>query len=84
MKFGASSVGSNERSRFATLLSACESFAKGQGATRLVVGVNAARIEAYEEILTAGFRIALTGISMHRPNEPGFSRAGVFVIDDWR
>ena len=46
--------------------------------------MNAARVEAYEEILQAGFRITLTGISMHRPNDPGFSRAGVFVIDDWR
>lgn len=84
VKFGAIANGPEARSRFARLLTSCESFAAAKGATRLVVGTNAARVEAYEEILRAGFRIMLTGISMHRPNDPGFSRAGVFVIDDWR
>ena len=84
VKFGASAGGSKARSRFARLLAICESFARVRSATRLVLGVNAARVEAYEEVLSAGFRIALTGISMHRPNNPGFSRPGAFVIDDWR
>jgi len=84
IKFGAAAPGPGARRHFGRLLRACEAFAAGAGATRLTAGVNAARREAYEEMLAAGFRIAHTGIAMHRPNEPGFSRQGAFVIDDWR
>ncbi len=84
VKFGAVSPRSNARESFARLLEACELCGLGAGAARLVAGVNASRREVYEEMLSAGFRVSLTGISMHRPNEPGFSRPGVFVIDDWR
>jgi len=84
IKFGAAAPGPSARQHFRRLLEACEGFAAGAGATRMVAGVNAARAQAYEEMLSAGFRISLTGISMHRPNDPGFSRPGVFVIDDWR
>jgi hypothetical protein len=35
-------------------------------------------------MLGAGFRTDFLGVTMHRPNEPGYSRAGVYVIDDWR
>lgn len=84
IKFGAAAPGPRAREHFRRLLEACEVLAGRAGATRIVAGVNAARPQAYEEMLAAGFRISLTGISMHRPNEPGFSRPGVFVIDDWR
>jgi len=84
LKFGAVAPGRRAREQFRSLLRACESCASSAGAIRMVAGVNAARAEAYEEMLAAGFRISLTGISMHRPNEPGFSRPGAFVIDDWR
>jgi hypothetical protein len=26
----------------------------------------------------------LLGVAMHRSDEPGFIRAGVYVLDDWR
>ena len=26
----------------------------------------------------------IQGVTMHRPNEPGYSRPGLFVLDDWR
>jgi hypothetical protein len=41
-------------------------------------------IEAYQQILAMGFRTDFQGVEMHRPNEPGYSRPGAFVIDDWR
>jgi GNAT superfamily N-acetyltransferase len=84
VKFAAAAPGRETRLRFGKLLEACEAFARAVGATRLVAGVNAARSEAYEDMVAAGFRIWITGVSMHRPNEAGFSRPGVFVIDDWR
>jgi hypothetical protein len=30
------------------------------------------------------FRGDFQGVTMHRPNEPGYSTGGSFVIDDWR
>jgi len=50
----------------------------------LVGGVNTARQEAYDYLRAHGFRTELLGIAMHRPNEPGYSRPGVYLIDDWR
>jgi GNAT superfamily N-acetyltransferase len=84
IKFGAAAPNGGARANFRRLLEACEAFANAAGATHIHAGVNAARAEAYESMLSAGFRISQTGLSMHRPNEPGFSRPGVFVMDDWR
>ncbi len=35
-------------------------------------------------MLRRGFRIDILGVTMHRPDEPGYSRPEMFVIDDWR
>jgi hypothetical protein len=80
LKFGAART----RDGFTALLEAAESFAVGRRAERIVAGMNTARVEAYEAMLRTGFRVSRTGVAMHRPNAPGFSRPGVFVIDDWR
>jgi GNAT superfamily N-acetyltransferase len=84
LKFGAVVPGPGARERFGKLLQACETFAGRAGVARIVAGMSADRGEAYDEMLLAGFRIALLGTSMHRPNEPGWNRPDVFVIDDWR
>jgi RimJ/RimL family protein N-acetyltransferase len=84
VKFGAVRAGRDMRASFRQLLDACNAYAVQAGATRVVAGVSVAREDAYEELLSSGFRISRTGISMHRPNQPGFNRPGVFVIDDWR
>lgn len=80
VKFGAT----RDAATFQDLLDACTSFARESGAPRLLAGVNTAREEAYETVRSAGFRILVSGIAMHRPNEAGFSRPGAFVLDDWR
>ena len=54
------------------------------GMTTVVAGVNLAREEAYRTMLGRGFRTQIQGVTMHRPNEPGYSRPGLFVLDDWR
>jgi GNAT superfamily N-acetyltransferase len=84
VKFGAARPGPNAGVDFDRLLGACESFASTQGARRLVCGVNMAREEAYRALAVRGFRTDLQGVTMHRPNEPGYSRSGAYVIDDWR
>ncbi len=84
VKFAAVRPAQREARYFAELLAACERYAALNGATRLVTGVNTSRQEAYEQMQRLGFRIQTLGIAMHMPNEPGFSRPGAYVLDDWR
>jgi GNAT superfamily N-acetyltransferase len=69
---------------FDRLLDACEDMAAEQGLSRLIAGVNTARHEAYRQMLDRGFRTELQGVAMHRPNEAGYNRPGIYLIDDWR
>ena len=84
VKFGVVRPGPAAARAFDGLLEACESLAAERGLSRLVVGVNLARGEAYRRLLERGFRTDLQGVAMHRPDEPGYSRPGVYLIDDWR
>jgi hypothetical protein len=84
VKFGAVRPGPRAEELFARLLEACESLAGTRGLSRLEAGVNMARHEAYRSMLARGFRTDIQGVTMHRPNEPGYSRPGVYLIDDWR
>jgi hypothetical protein len=82
VKFGAVRPGPADR--FAALLDACAGLAIAAGMTTVVAGINTAREEAYRAMLARGFRTQIQGVTMHRPNEPGYSRPGLFVLDDWR
>jgi GNAT superfamily N-acetyltransferase len=84
VKFGAARPGPTAGQDFDYLLNACEEMASKSGVSRLVVGVNAARHEAYRVMLERNFRTDLQGVAMHRPNEAGYNRPGVYLIDDWR
>jgi N-acetylglutamate synthase-like GNAT family acetyltransferase len=84
VKFGAVRPGAGAQERFAALLDVCAALAAATGMSTLVAGVNTAREEAYRAMLARGFRTQIQGVAMHRPNEPGYSRPGLFVLDDWR
>ncbi len=84
VKFGAAHPGLAAGQHFDRLLGACEEMASEAGCLRLAAGMNAARHEAYRVMLKRNFRTDLQGVTMHRPNEAGYSRAGVYLIDDWR
>ena len=84
IKFGAVAPGVIAETHFRDLLRTTEEFAASRGAERVVAGVNTARVEAYQAMLSEGFGVSRSGVAMHRPNESGFSKPGVFVIDDWR
>lgn len=84
VKFAAVRPGPMAADVFGRLLDACESWAAKAGASRLEVGVNVGRHEAYRTLLARGFRTELEGIAMHRPNDTGYSRGGLYVLDDWR
>jgi GNAT superfamily N-acetyltransferase len=84
IKFGAARPGSRVEQTFDHLLLACEQMGAEKGLSRIVGGVNTARHEAYRKMLACGFRTDLQGVAMQRPNEAGFNRSGVYLIDDWR
>jgi GNAT superfamily N-acetyltransferase len=84
VKFGAASPGKDSEKYFETLLDACESFAGSQGLSRLIAGVNTARTGAYKSMIARKFRTDIQGVAMQKPNEPGYNREDVYLIDDWR
>jgi len=84
IKFAAIRSGPSAEQVFGRLIDACAAQAAAQRLSMLVAGVSTARQEAYNYLRARGFRTELLGIAMHRPNEPAYSRAGVYVIDDWR
>jgi len=84
IKFGCVRGGLSGAREFRRLLNACREFGLPVHATTLVAGVNLGRLEAYREMLRAGFRTTTQGVAMQRNADPGYNRAEVFVIDDWR
>ena len=84
VKFVAVRCGPNAPGEFRRLLDACRGFAAARGATKLEAGMNLARLDAYREMLAAGFRTVTQGVAMERNAEPGYNRPDVFLIDDWR
>jgi GNAT superfamily N-acetyltransferase len=84
VKFAAVRAGSGAEQRFAFLLDACGELGAAVGMSNVFAGVNLAREEAYRHMLARGFRTQIQGVAMHRPNEPGFCRPGLFILDDWR
>jgi GNAT superfamily N-acetyltransferase len=84
IKFGAVRSAPNAAQEFRRLLDACREFAHSREAGTLTAGVNLARLDAYREMLQAGFRTTRQGVVMERNGAPGYNRPEVFLIDDWR
>ena len=84
VKFGAVRPGPTAEDDFARLLDSCGALAIAIGMPILSAGVNLAREEAYRHMVAYGFRTEISGVTMHRPNDWGYSRPGLYVLDDWR
>ncbi len=84
VKFGAARSGSGAGERFGRLMAACEAYAAGREAATLVAGVSTARRGAYQLLLEEGYRAALIGVTMHRPDEGAYHHPDAWVVDDWR
>ncbi|WP_226987144.1 GNAT family N-acetyltransferase [Candidatus Nitrososphaera evergladensis] len=85
VKFGAAAPGQDSAGeRFEHLLDGCESFAGSQGLSRIIAGVNTGRHDAYKRMIARKFRTDIQGVAMHRPDEPGYNRKDVYLMDDWR
>jgi predicted N-acetyltransferase YhbS len=69
---------------FASLLDTIEGHAASVGAKGVALGVNAARRPAYRALLARGYRVEAWGVTMRRPDSPGWDRPECFVIDDLR
>lgn len=69
---------------FDRLIDACTSFASQQGLSRLVAGANTSRRQAYEKMLSKGFRIDTLGVVMQNGNDAGYNRPDIYIMDDWR
>lgn len=84
IKFGAVRSGPDAVREFRRVLDASSGFARSRGAKTLIAGVNLARVDAYREMLQAGFRATTQGVAMQRDADPGYNRPEVFLVDDWR
>ena len=84
VKFSAVRPGPAAEQHFNRLIDACDELASAQHVSRLVTGVNTARHEAYRQMLARGFRTTMQGVVMSRPNEAGYNRRDVYLMDDWR
>jgi GNAT superfamily N-acetyltransferase len=84
VKFGAVRPGPGAERRFGLLIDACHGLAAERGVAALVAGANAGREHAWRALAARGFRATRQGVTMHRPNEAGYSTTDAFVIDDWR
>lgn len=84
IKFGAVRDTATAGADYQRLLDACESLSVAVGMGTVLAGTNLARQEAYEALAARGYRTAIQGVNMHRRNEAGYCRPGVYAIDDWR
>ena len=84
VKFGAVRPGPDAERVFELLIDACHGLAAERGASVLVAGANAGRDRAWRVLAGRGFRRDFQGVTMHRPNEAGYSTSDSYVIDDWR
>jgi len=84
IKFGAVRPGPDAGEAFDRLIRACDHLAAAHGMSRLTAGVNTARRRAYAAMFKQGFTIENLGIAMERPDEAGYNRPDVYVMDDWR
>ena len=84
VKFGAVRPGPDAGRGFERLLDARTELAARRGAQVLLAGANTGRTEAWAAMIERGFRSEIIGVVMHRPNDPGYSIPGRYIIDDWR
>ena len=84
IKFAAVRSGPQASQNFDRLVQQCEALASAENLTKLSAGVNTARVQAYRQMLAAGYRVELVGVAMERLPRSGHNRPEVFALDDWR
>lgn len=69
---------------FEQLVDECEILTVKLGMSSLLLGIDTACVDAYRRIIARKFRISALSVSMHKPNQKGYSRPDVYVIEDKR
>jgi ribosomal protein S18 acetylase RimI-like enzyme len=84
IKFATIRPGPAAQQSFDRLLVACKRLAMEAGMSRLLAGVNTECSTSYRHLLARNFRTEMQGVNMHRPNNPGYYRPEIYLLDDWR
>ena len=84
VKFAAVRDAPSARQDCQLLLDACEALGRDAGMPTLLAGVNLVHQEAYQDLVARGYRTVIQGVAMHRFNDPGYCRPGVYMLGDWR
>jgi len=84
VKFGLSRPGPGSLRNLSSLIAGAEAFAASRGRGHLEIGCNASHPDACRLLRTRGYKIEFIGVSMHSPDEPGYHRPEVTLVDDWR
>jgi GNAT superfamily N-acetyltransferase len=85
VKFAAVRPGARSAENFQRLLNRVAAFAAASRVQRITAGVNLARREAFQALLSAGFRVESQGIAMEAGDaSSGYNRRGAYILDDWR
>ncbi len=85
IKFAAVRPGAGAAANFRRLLDRVATFAAASQAQKITAGVNLARREAFQALLSAGFRVESQGIAMEVGDaSSGYNHSGTYILDDWR
>jgi len=84
VKFGLVQQGAAARERFEKLVHHCLAYGAHEGLSKVIIGTNTARHDAYRMLLDLGFRSEFQGVRMHRPMLDIFDTPDAYAIDDWR
>jgi predicted N-acetyltransferase YhbS len=84
VKFGGVRPGLSASAHFDLLLDGCEQLAVAKKLKCVFIGISTACHETYSQMITNGYRADYQGLGMHRDNNPGHSRPGLYVLNDWR
>ncbi len=84
VKFAAVRPGPDSERAFTRLLAGVETFAHERSVAQVTLGMNTSHRRAYSSLLERGYRSAAQGVRMQRPDDLGYCRDDVFVVDDLR
>jgi GNAT superfamily N-acetyltransferase len=84
IKFAAVRPGQDSLRRLSILLSEIERYAISRGAAHVEAGTNSIHRETWRLMRERGYKIQFVGVAMHSPDDPGYHRPELYVIDDWR
>ncbi|MGA7834707.1 MAG: GNAT family N-acetyltransferase [Acidimicrobiales bacterium] len=84
VKFAAVRPGPTASRHFTELLAGVEAFSRERAVAQVTLGMNTSHRRAYAQLLELGYRSAAQGVRMQRPDDLGYCRDDVYVIDDLR